>query len=261
MAQTDRPVALITGGGTGVGAATARALAGRGWNLALNYRRSAREAEETASACRKLGAEAEILQGDVAEDADCRRMAEDAAALWGRIDGLVNNAGMTQFAELGDLEAQNAEDFARIHAVNVVGPYQMARACAPWLRRSDRGAVVNVSSASAETGSGSSIPYVASKGALNSLTRSLARVLAPEVRVNAVAPGLIDTRWFEEGLGADAAAKVRDAYAGKAALRSWCTAEDVADAILFLVEARKITGEVLTVDAGFAYGPAPKPKG
>lgn len=259
MAEERGRVALITGGGTGVGAATALKLAARGWNVALNYSRSAEAAEATAAECRALGVEAEALKGDVAQDADCRRLAEETAAGWGRIDALVNNAGVTLFADLGDLEGQNAEDFARIYAVNVVGGYQMARAAAPWLRKAERGAVVNISSASADTGSGSSIPYVASKGALNSLTRSLARVLAPEVRVNAVAPGLIDTRWFSEGVGEDRAAAIREGYAEKAALRDWCTAEDVADGVVFLAaDAAKMTGQVITLDAGFGFGPAPR---
>jgi 3-oxoacyl-[acyl-carrier protein] reductase len=259
MADESGRAALITGGGTGVGAAVARRLAARGWGVAVNYSRSAEAAEATAEACRDLGVEAVALQGNVAEDADCRRLAQETAERFGRIDAVVNNAGVTLFADLPDLETQNAEDFARIYAVNVVGAYQMARAAAPWLRQSALGSVVNVSSASADTGSGSSIPYVASKGALNSMTRSLARALAPQVRVNAVAPGLIDTRWFSEGVGDEKAAAIREGYAERAALRSWCTAEDVAEVIVFLAcDALKMTGQIVTADAGHAFGPAPR---
>lgn len=256
VAVSPRPIALITGGGTGVGAATALMLAGRGCDVALNYSRSAAEAEAAAEACRALGVEAITLQGDVAKDADCRRIADETAARWGRIDMVINNAGTTQFADLADLESQNEPDFMRIYAVNVLGAYQMARAAAPMLRASGKGAVVNVSSMSALTGMGSSIPYAASKGALDTLTLSLARVLAPLVRVNAVLPGMIATRWFAEGVGAARAEAAQTRSAAGAALNAVCSAEDVAACIVFLaLDAAKVTGQLMQVDAGTTLGP------
>ncbi|MBU6472374.1 MAG: SDR family oxidoreductase, partial [Alphaproteobacteria bacterium] len=198
-------VAIVTGSATGIGAATAVGLARRGAHVLVNYARSAAEAEKTAQAARAAGApygaKVKVVQADVSADADCRRLAEAALAEWGRLDILVNNAGTTKFATAADLDALSAEDFAAIYAVNVIGPFQMARAAAPALKTGGQngagmGAIVNVSSFAAISGVGSSIAYAASKGALNTLTLSLARTLAPEVRVNAVCPGYVATAWF-----------------------------------------------------------------
>lgn len=251
----DRPVALVTGGGTGVGAATARQLARRGYNVAVNYSRSAAEAEETAAGLLSDGVDAAAFRGDVAVDADCRNLVGQTVERWGRLDVLVNSAGTTQFTPLADLENQNAEDLHRVFGVNVVGAYQMARAAAGQLRRSGRAAVVNVSSIAGLTGNGSSIAYVVSKGALNTLTLTLARLLSPEVRVNAVLPGLIDTRWLVAGLGEATFATVKDSFAQSSALEDVCTADDVADVVTFLaIDAAKMTGQLVTVDAGFLLG-------
>lgn len=254
-AQADSRVALITGGGTGVGAATALQLAGRGYRVAVNYSRSAAESEETAKRCREKGVDAFAIKGDVAQDADCRRMVSEVVNRWGRLDALVNSAATTQFASLADLDAQNAEDFQRVFAVNVIGTYQMARAAAPALRANGAGAVVNVSSIAGVNGNGSSIAYIASKGALNTITLTLARLLSPEVRVNAVLPGLIDTRWLPAGLGEATFATVKENFANASALGSVSSADDIADAIVFLVaDGLKMTGQLITVDAGFTLG-------
>ena len=256
------PVALVTGGGTGVGAASALKLAARGCAVAVNYSRSADEAEATAAACRELGVEAVALQGSVAQEADCRRMAAEVEARWGRIDVVVNSAGTTRFVSLGDLEALGPDDFRDLFVVNVEGAFWMTRAAAPLLRAAPAGAVVNVSSMSAVTGQGSSIPYAASKGALNSVTLSLARALAPQVRVNAVLPGMIDTRWVRAGIGAEGADKIRDRAAAGAALGKVSTAEDIAAAIVFLaLDAPTMTGVLMPVEAGAVLGPAAKPRG
>lgn len=255
MTASERPVAIVTGGGAGVGSATARALAERGFNLAINYRSSEGEAETTAAACRAAGAEAAILRGDVSQDDDCRRMAARADEIWGRIDVLINNAGSTMFASLTDLEAQSAEDFQRIYGVNVIGTYQMTRAAAPWLKASGHGAVVNTSSMSATNGTGSSIAYAASKGALNTLTMSLAKALAPEVRVNAILPGMIATQWFAKGIGETKAAALRERAESRSALGAVCSAEDVAAGIVYLaLDAKKMTGVMMEMDAGAALG-------
>ncbi|MGI6852902.1 SDR family NAD(P)-dependent oxidoreductase [Mesorhizobium sp. 1B3] len=255
MTGTGHPVALITGGGTGVGAASALQLAKRGYNVAINYSRSQAEAEETAAAARACGVDAVAVKGTVAEDADCRRMVGQAVARWGRIDALINSAGTTQFAALADLEKQNAEDFLRVYGVNVIGVYQMVRAAEPYLRKSDNGAVVNISSIAGVNGNGSSIAYIASKGALNTLTLTLARLLSPEVRVNVVLPGLIDTRWLPAGLGSETFETVKQNFANSSALGAVCSADDIADAATFLVcDALKMTGQFLTVDAGFMLG-------
>jgi 3-oxoacyl-[acyl-carrier protein] reductase len=251
----EKRAAIVTGGATGVGAATALALAQRGYDVAIVYSRSAAEAEESVAACRAVGADAIAVQGDVADDAACRAAVEAAVARFGRLDALVNSAGTTQFVPLSDLDGQNAADFQKVYAVNVIGPYQMARAAAPHMRRSGHGAIVNVSSVGSLNGNGSSYSYVTSKAALNTLTLALARNLAPEIRVNAVLPGLIETRWLKVGLGDEAYQRVRDGWADAAALQKTCTADDVAQTILWLVaDAALITGQLLTVDGGFMLG-------
>ncbi|HLF22857.1 MAG TPA: SDR family oxidoreductase, partial [Burkholderiales bacterium] len=190
-------VCIVTGSATGIGAACAIELAKKGCHTVINYTKSEAEAAATAKACEQLGVETLLVKANVADDADCRRMAEAALKKWGRIDGLVNNAGITKFApNHGDLDALQADDFQRIYAVNVIGTYQMTRAVAPAMKSQGKGAIVNVSSIAGIRGSGSSIAYAASKGALNTMTLSLARGLAPEIRVNAVCPGLVETRWF-----------------------------------------------------------------
>jgi 3-oxoacyl-[acyl-carrier protein] reductase len=244
-------VAIVTGSATGVGAATARLLAAKGWRVVVNYTKSEREARETEAACRGAGAETMLVRGDVAEDLDCRRLAAAALDTWGRIDALVNNAGITRFADHRDLEALAAEDFQRVYAVNVVGAFQMVRACAPAMKKQGRGAVVNVSSIAGVTGMGSSIAYVASKAALNAMTVTLARALGPEIRVNAVCPGLIEGRWLREGLGEQAYDALRQRYRDSAPLRSTAQPEDVAETVVWFVEAAPlVTGELLLVDAG-----------
>src|SRR5256885_9932110 len=156
--MADTKVFIVTGSSTGVGAATALLLARRGAAVAINYSKSAGEAEETAQACIKAGGSAIVVRADVAQDDDCRKLAGSAVAKWGRIDGLVNNAGTTKFASMRDLAALSADDFQRIYAVNVIAAYQMIRACEPKLRES-RGAVVNVSSIAGTMGIGSSVAY------------------------------------------------------------------------------------------------------
>lgn len=244
-------VCVVTGSSSGIGAATARLYASRGWHVVINYSRDAVPAERVADECRALGGEAIAVQCDVSQDADCRRLAAQVEAQWGRSDVLVNNAGTTRFVGLKDLDGLSAEDFQRLYAVNVVGAYQMTRALLPLLKRHPVGAVVNMSSVASMMGVGSSIAYMASKGALNAMTAGLARALAPEVRVNAIAPGLVETPWMRDGLGAERYAATVESYKSRAALAEVIAPEDVAAAAWYLgVDAVKTTGEVLLVDAG-----------
>ena len=248
-------VCIVTGAATGVGAACAVMLAKKGARVVVNYSRSEQEARGTMVACMAAGAEALLVQGDVASDADCRRIADTALEHWGRIDGLVNNAGATKFVNPADLEAIDAADFHDLMDVNVIGAFQMIRAVVPTMQAQGQGAIVNVSSNSTAIGGGSSLAYVASKGALNALTLTLARVLGPEIRVNAVSPGVIDSRWLKEGVGEAAFAAVRDRYADAAVLGRVAQPEDVADPVVWLLEgADYITGEVLMVDGGVRLG-------
>lgn len=253
--MSEQRVYIVTGSASGVGAATALALAKLGGAVAVNYSKSAAEAERVASECKAAGGDAISIQCDVAQDGDCRRLAAATLQKWGRIDGLVNNAGTTKFASMRNLDALSAEDFQRIYAVNVIGAYQMARACEPALRRA-QGAIVNVSSIASTMGLGSSMAYAASKGALNTLTICLARAFGPEVRVNAVLPGFIETRWLKEGLGAETYAMAQAAYKKQSALQSTLSPEDVAETILALLHARNMTGQLLTLDAGKGAGVA-----
>ena len=250
-----RTVAIVTGGGTGVGAATALLLARRGYDLLLNYSRSESEAKESERACRDAGADTLLVQGDVADDSACRRIVEAAIGRWKRLDVLVNNAGISTFVGSANWDALDAEAFQRIYAVNLLGSFQMVRAAAPYLKAA-HGAIVNVSSVAGALGIGSSIPYIASKGAINSLTLHLARVMAPEVRVNAVCPGMITTRWFKAGMGEENAKKLQDGYEASVPLGRACSAEEVADAIVWLAGAPGITGELVLLDSGLHLGSA-----
>jgi 3-oxoacyl-[acyl-carrier protein] reductase len=254
---------VITGSASGLGAATAKIMARDGARLVINYASSQKDAEAVAEECRKLGAaDVAVVQGDVAKDEDCKRIVE-AAAKWGRLDALVNNAGITKHVAHNWLDQLSAEDFQRIYAVNTIGPYQMLRAARPLLEAGAKAAgrssaVVNVSSVAALSGIGSSIAYVASKGALNSMTLSLARALAPSIRINAICPGYIDTPWFTKGRGAEQAKQVRDMISAQVPLKLASSPEDIAGLVCFLAspQSGSMTGELVRIDAGMHLGDA-----
>ncbi|MFB6460877.1 SDR family NAD(P)-dependent oxidoreductase [Bradyrhizobium tunisiense] len=253
----DNLCAIVTGSASGLGAATAEILARSGARLVINYSSSKAEAEATADVCRKAGAsEVLVAQGDVSKDDDCRRIVA-AASGWGRLDILVNNAGTTKHVAHADLDGLSAEDFQRIYGVNTIGPFQMVRAARSLLEAGAKAsgrpsAVVNVSSVAGISGVGSSIAYAASKGALNTMTLSLSRALAPLIRVNTVCPGYIDTPWFTKGRGEAGAKQVRDSVVEKVPLKVASTAEDIAQLVCFLAmpASSNMTGEVVRMDAG-----------
>jgi len=252
-------VQIVTGSATGIGAACAIELARRGARVVVNYSRSETEARQTVRECEALGADVLLVKADVSHDADCQRLAHATLAKWGRIDGLINNAGATKFApNHRDLTALSAEDFQSIYAVNVIGAFQMIRACAPAMQKQGRGGVVNISSIAGVAGNGSSVAYAASKGALNTMTLSLARALGPEIRVNAVCPGFVETRWLQQGLGAETYAQVKTNYEATTPLKSTIAPQDVANAAIWLLEgADKVTGEFIIVDSGAHLGMTP----
>ncbi len=251
-------VTIVTGSATGVGAAAVKLLASKGCNVVINYTKSEAEAKETQAECEKLGVETLLCKADVSQDEDCRRMVAETIAKWGRVDALMNNAGTTQFVNHANLEGLNADDFHRIYAVNVIGPFQMVRAVAPHMKAAGRGAVVNVSSIAGVMGIGSSIAYTASKGALNTMTLSLARALAPEIRVNTICPGFIEGRWLRGGMGDAAYEAAVAAQQRNTPLQRAGTPEDMAQAAVWFIEgADLITGEFLIVDAGSHLGGAP----
>jgi 3-oxoacyl-[acyl-carrier protein] reductase len=239
-------VVLITGGATGIGRATALRFAAAGAHIAINYSRSAAEARDTADAVAERGVQAESFQADVSDDTAVRAMVAEVVARFGRLDVLVNNAGITAYVAHDDFEGLTEEIWDRILAVNLKGIFFCCRAAANELRRNG-GAIINVTSLGGITGGGSSIAYAASKAAAISLTKSLARVFAPQVRVNALAPGIVMTRWV-----AGREEHVRR-YSEGTPMGRPATAEDVADMAHALATGGDfVTGQTIVVDGGMS---------
>ena len=256
--------ALVTGSATGLGRSIALKLAERGAEVIINCSRSVADAEATVSDCQALGAQARLVQADVATEAGCQTLARAAGAS-GRLDILVNNAGITRHArDHSDLNALSKDDFLDTYAVNVVGPFLMVQACRDLLVASHEqtgraAAVLNVSSIAGVTGIGSSVAYAATKGALNTMTLSLARALAPAIRVNAVCPGFIGTRWFKDRMDEEQYQRMEVGIAASVPLNVASGPDDIADTALFFLSdaSRHVTGETLLVDAGMHLGYAP----
>jgi 3-oxoacyl-[acyl-carrier protein] reductase len=245
----DERVAIVTGAATGIGRAVALRLAQARFRVVVNYSRSKTEADELAAQIRSGGADCLVVQGDVSKDTDCRRVVEAAERRWSRVDVLVNNAGFTKAVPVADLESVTDADWDRTFAVNVKGAFFMARACARLLRES-RGCIVNVSSAAGINSVGSSIPYAASKASLNNLTVALARALAPEVRVNAVAPGYVETSWNERTLGRHLSS-IRNLVKRQSLLGDVARPEHVAQLVASVALGMDwVTGELIVVDGG-----------
>jgi 3-oxoacyl-[acyl-carrier protein] reductase len=242
--MVETKVGLVTGGGTGTGKSVALGLAKLGVNVVVNYSRSRDEAEQTAAEIREIGVSCLALQADVANDEQVRVMIGDTIKDFGRLDYVVNCAGVTVFVDLKDLEGLKSEHWDRIMDVNVKGIFFVSRAASQYLKES-RGSIVNITSIAGLNGQGSSIAYAASKAAAISVTKSLARVLAPEVRVNSVAPGIILTRWVA---GREDHVK---RYGADTPLGRVCSAEDVAEVVIpLLTSASMVTGQTIVVDGG-----------
>lgn len=236
---------LITGGGTGIGRSCALRLAALGAKIAVNYSRSESEAEATVSEIAASGGEAFAVKADVARDAEARAMARRVVSEFGRLDVLINNAGRTHYIDMADLDAVGEDQWDEIFDTNVKGTFLVTRACASALKESG-GCVVNLASIAGMLGKGSSLPYAVSKGAIITLTKALARSLAPRVRVNAVAPGIVNTRWVE-GKSDHVARLSEGSLLGRVA-----EADDVADAIMGLVlHGDFITAQTVVVDGGY----------
>jgi 3-oxoacyl-[acyl-carrier protein] reductase len=243
--------ALVTGAGTGVGRATAIMLAQHGCHVGVNYARSREAAEQTAADCRALGVKAIAVQADVADDAVVRQMAAAVEDAFGRLDVLVNCAGTTRFINHANLEKVTDDDWHRILDVNLLGPFHTIRAVKELMLRSGGGEIINISSVAGLQASGSSIPYCASKAALINMTIALARVLAPTIRVNNVAPGFITGRWLEEGLGRDAYERTKKAFEQGVPTGKVCDPEDIAATVLgIIVGSDNMTGQTIVVDGG-----------
>ena len=251
MAHPRRAI-LITGAASGIGAATARRFIKEGWQVAINcIDHTQREAASSlASSASGVGQQSIVLEGDVTRDADCQSLVERTVAAFGRLDALVNAAGISKMVPQADLHGLSAEDFQRIYAVNTIGPFQMIRAAAPHLKASGSGAVVNITSRAGIAGGGSSIAYAASKGATNTMTLSLARVLAPEIRVNAVCPALVE-QGFVERLAPESFAERKARQIAISPLKRIGKPDEVAEAIHWLVtSASMMTGALVDLDFG-----------
>jgi 3-oxoacyl-[acyl-carrier protein] reductase len=237
-------VALVTGSATGIGRSVAWRLAERGFAITVNYSKSKADAEETADGVRRRGAKALVYAANVADDTAVRAMVERTTAEFGGLDVLVNNAATTHFVPHTDLEGLTSQIWDEILDVNLKGTFFACRAAMEHLKARE-GAIVNVASVAGVSGSGSSIAYAASKGAVITLTKSLAKAFAPEVRVNAVAPGPVQTRWLADHQDMiEQAMKVTP-------LKRPATPDDIADTIVFLADVTTLmTGQVLVVDGG-----------
>lgn len=245
MSELQGRVALVTGGGTGLGRAISLALAAEGVHVAVNYSQSAAEAEATTADLRAAGVGSLTVRADVADDAQVRDMVARVADEFGRLDILVNNAGATVFVPFNDLEGMLEADWDRIMAVNTKGPWLCARASAPVMRRTGGGQVINVTSVSGLRPGGSCVAYSVSKGATEMLTRSLAIALAPDIAVNGIAPGLMDTRWGR--LWGD---EQFERVAKENLLGRIPSLDDLAAGAVFLARNHSMTGRTLIIDGG-----------
>ena len=238
-------VAIVTGSATGIGRESAILLAQEGADVVINYSRSEAEAKETRDACAKHGVRALLVQADCGKEEQVKELVDRAARDLGGVDILVNNAGRTRFVALPDVDDLTDSDWDSILQLNVKGAFYATRACVPHMRKRGGGLVVNVASIAGYTGAGSSIPYAVSKGALITLTKSLAKALAPDIRVNAVAPGIVTTRWVagrEDHV---------ERYAKDTPLQRAATPEDVAKVIVsFATYGAFLTGECTIIDGG-----------
>lgn len=247
--------AIVTGASRGVGRSAALQLARGGCHVAVNYSSSKAEAEEVVEEVRALGVKCISIAADVADDASCKRMVDTAAKEFGRLDILINNAATTSFIPHSHLDGVTDEAWTRILSVNLKGPFQCIRAAKPHMDAAGEGEIVNVASIAGVAAMGSSIPYCASKAGLINMGVALARVLGPKIRINTIAPGFIEGKWLQQGLG-DLYEPVKKANEQIAVLQKVCTADDVADAILaFITGSDMVTGQTLVVDGGRLIGP------
>ncbi|GIO48382.1 3-ketoacyl-ACP reductase [Paenibacillus azoreducens] len=244
MMELKNKVALVTGGGTGIGRAASLALAERGAAVAVNYSRSAAEAGETVQLIESLGGRALAIRADVSREQEVKAMVDAVVHKWGSLDLLVNNASITRHIPMDDLESVDEQAWDALLQTNVKGMFYCTRAASVYMKRQKQGAIVNLGSIAGITGTGSSLPYAVSKAAVHGLTRSLAKALAPDIRVNCVAPGAVLTRWWEGREGQ------MQQLAGSLLLGKVAQPEDIARMICAILEQEALTGQIITVDAG-----------
>lgn len=250
--MADKKAALVTGSATGIGATTAIELARHGFDVTVNCSRSVDAASRTVRQCEAAGAKTLLVQCDVSDDTQVRRMLAEVESTFGRLDALVNVAGTTVMTAQEDLEAISVEDWDHVFGVNVKGTFLVTRAAAPLLRRTGDAAVVNLASIVGPRPGAQPIPYAASKAAVVNMTRTFSRILAPEVRVNAVAPGWIEGEWMERTLG-EHYERLMERRAKATPMGRVATFADVAEVIVNLIEHNKfVTGETIVIDGGFS---------
>ena len=255
--ETQGKVAIITGSSRGVGRAVALRLARQGCRIVLNFRSSREEAESVLKELQKNDTPSLMIQADVSKESDCLTLIQQTVDQFGGLDILVNNAATTDFLPFADLSLLTNAHWDRILQTNVKGPFYCSRAAAPWLKKSkDGGEIINITSIAGLTGNGSSMAYCASKAALINMTVSLARILAPQVRVNSVAPGFIADDWTQQGLK-ERYEDIKEGHESKAVLGKVCYPDDVAAAVVSLITGSDlITGQNLVCDGGSTIGPS-----
>jgi 3-oxoacyl-[acyl-carrier protein] reductase len=241
----DGKVALVTGGGTGLGKEISLQLARKGCHVAVNYSRSAAEAEETVGELTALGVKSFAVRADVSKKAEVDVMIDRVVRELGGLQVLINNAGTTVFVPFQDLEGISEEDWDRVMAVNTKGCWLCTKAAAPHMKRAGEGRVVMTTSISGLRAGGSSMVYAVSKAGIQMLSRCLALALAPEITVNTVAPGIMDTRW-----GLRWGQEALDRMAQEAPLKRYPSLRDIAAGAVFLCENDSMTGQTLVIDAG-----------
>ena len=256
MNFTDQ-VAIVTGSSAGIGEAAAIGIAEGGGKLVINYSKNAEAADKVVAACKAAGGDAIAVQADVSSDADGKTLVEAAMDKWGQLDILVNNAGTTKFMDHDNLEGLEAADFEQIYALNLIGPYQMIKHARPHMKNADAPSIVNISSVAGVRGIGSSLAYVASKGALNSMTLALARSLGPDnIRVNAVCPGFVGTDWFRNAFGDEVFEEIAEGQRKGTPMGRAGSPQDTKGPILFFANrlSAHVTGQIMVVDAGMLLG-------
>ena len=250
--MASRKAALVTGAATGIGRSAALALARAGFDVAINYNRSEAEARKTQTQARKAGAQTLLVKCDVSDEAAVRAMLEAVADKFGRLDALINNAGVTATWKPGDLDSLSLEDWDRVFAVNVRGMFQVTRAALPLLRKGENPCIVNTASIVGLRPGPQPLPYAASKAAIVNLTRTLAYHLGPGIRVSAVAPGWMEGDWMKRMLK-DRYQELMGKRAKATPLKRVVTADDVAETMMSLIQSNRfVTGEVIVIDGGFS---------
>ncbi|GAB1808550.1 SDR family NAD(P)-dependent oxidoreductase [Priestia megaterium] len=244
MIDFKNKVFIITGGGTGIGKATALKLADMGAKLVINYSNSETEAKKVVEEIIEKGGTAFAFKANVANEQEVNEMIHQTVTQFGRLDGLVNNASITAQISMNDLESATDDVWDSLYDVNVKGMFHCVKAAVPHMKKQKAGAIVNVGSVAGTTGIGSSIPYAATKAAIHTMTKSLAIALAPYIRVNCISPGAVDTRWWSGNED-----KMYQ-LAGNLPLQRISSPEDIADAILFQLKQESVTGQVFKIDNG-----------